>query len=145
MEFKINTLEDLKDLSNFIKNNFWQEQVFLLEGPLGIGKTQLIRFLLENLTVNSITSPTFTLLNTYINKNTEEINYLHFDLYKKNKIFFWQLEELGFNRLFENIYNKCFIEWPERLTFPLDGVKIIFSYDNENRIINIKNKKRINL
>lgn len=137
MEFIIKNLEDLKNLSIFIKNNYWHKQIFLLKGPLGIGKTQLVKFLLEDLTNNTITSPTFNLLNTYNNKS-ENIFYLHFDLYKKDQIFFWQLEELGFQELFNNINNKCFIEWPERLTFPLKGIEIIFSYNNHNKIINIK-------
>ena len=137
MEFKIKTLDDLKNFSIFIKNNYCNEQIFLLKGPLGIGKTQLIKFLLN---INSVTSPTFNLLNNY---NNENHIYFHFDLYKKDKVFFWQLEELGFNELFENINNKCFIEWPERLDFSLEGVEIIFSYNNDNnedRVINITRK-----
>jgi tRNA threonylcarbamoyl adenosine modification protein YjeE len=142
MEFKIKNLEDLKNLSNFIKNNYWHQQVFLLTGTLGIGKTQLIKFLLEEETMNPISSPTFNLLNTYTHK-IEDIKYFHFDLYKKEEILFWQMEELGLHELLENVNNKCFIEWPERLSFPIEGVEIIFSYENENRIINIKNTRRV--
>ena len=140
MEFQIKNLEDLKDFSIFIKNNYWHQQIFLLKGPLGIGKTQLIKFLLEDETSDSITSPTFNILNTYKNKDLKDIIYLHFDLYKKDKMDFWQLEELGAHELFENTLSKCFIEWPERLAFPLQALEIIFSYENENRVININNK-----
>jgi tRNA A37 threonylcarbamoyladenosine biosynthesis protein TsaE len=48
MEFKITSLENLKDLSIFIKNNYWHQQVFLLKGPLGVGKTQLIKLVTKN-------------------------------------------------------------------------------------------------
>ena len=142
MEFKIKNLEDLKNLSNLIKNNYWHQQFFLLKGPLGVGKTQLIKFLLEEETISPITSPTFSLLNTYMDK-LGHIKYFHFDLYKKEEILFWQMEELGVYELLENNKNKCFIEWPERLSFPVAGIEIIFSYENENRIINIKDTRRI--
>jgi hypothetical protein len=69
--------------------------------------------------------------------------YFHFDLYKKNNIPIWQLEEIGFHELFENIHNKCFIEWPENLSFSLGGVEIIFTYNEEDRIVNIKTKGNI--
>jgi tRNA threonylcarbamoyladenosine biosynthesis protein TsaE len=142
MEFKIKTLENLRQLSVYIKDNYWHEKIFLLRGNLGAGKTQLIKFLLEDLTLDPVTSPTFNLLNVYKDKKNNT-QYFHFDLYKKNNIPIWQLEEIGFHELFENIHNKCFIEWPENLSFSLGGVEIIFTYNEEDRIVNIKTKGNI--
>ena len=140
-EFSIYTLVDLKNFSDFLKTYYWQEQIFLLKGPLGIGKTQLVKYLLENLIEESVTSPTFNMVNTYNNKENPSISYWHFDLYNKNNISYEILEELGFSTIWENINNKCFMEWPEKLNFILKGTILEFISNGTYNIIKIICKK----
>jgi tRNA threonylcarbamoyl adenosine modification protein YjeE len=132
MILKNNSLEDLNNISNIIKNEYWHHKIFLLKGDLGIGKTELIKILLKNFVNQEVKSPTFNILNKYIDKNNDSINYWHFDLYKKKEMELWEMEELGFYLLLEKENHKCFIEWPERLTFPLEGLKLNFLYINNN-------------
>lgn len=80
-----------------------------LKGPLGAGKTTLIRALLKELGVTgTIKSPTFSLVESYQNK---ELHFHHFDLYRIERE--EELEDLGFRDYFQP-EALCLIEWPER-------------------------------
>jgi tRNA threonylcarbamoyladenosine biosynthesis protein TsaE len=129
MQLLTNTLKDLQIASEFIKNNYWYHKIFCLSGDLGIGKTQLIKFLLPDC---NVTSPSFNLLNIYLN------TYWHFDIYNKDSMSLWQMEELGFYNLWENDRNKCFIEWPEKLLFSVSALHIQFISTEKRRNIIIK-------
>ena len=89
--------------------------VILLRGELGVGKTTLVRLIINNLHLSnnlskpkSINSPTYPILLTY-ELNTYEI--YHYDFYriKNNR----ELDELNF---YENLNSSItLIEWPELL------------------------------
>ena len=89
--------------------------VILLRGELGVGKTTLVRVIINNLHLSnnlskpkSINSPTYPILLTY-ELNTYEI--YHYDFYRIKNIS--ELDELNF---YENIKNSItLIEWPELL------------------------------
>ena len=90
-----------------IVNDF---SIFLFEGPLGAGKTTLIREILGSCLVREvITSPTFGYVNSYTNRKGECFH--HFDLYRISSIdeFF----SMGFDEYFYRKNEWCFIEWPE--------------------------------
>ncbi|MBQ7579577.1 MAG: tRNA (adenosine(37)-N6)-threonylcarbamoyltransferase complex ATPase subunit type 1 TsaE [Clostridia bacterium] len=81
----------------------------LLFGDLGAGKTVFAKgFISAFLKKQNVVSPTFTIVNTYGEKNP----IYHFDLYRINDI--RELDEIGF---FDYVYGNgiCLIEWPERL------------------------------
>ncbi len=84
-------------------------QVFTFNGPLGAGKTTLIRAILKKSGVQEhITSPTFTYLNVYENKQGQI--FYHFDLYRLSK-----LDEFlvaGFQDYLYAPNSWTFIEWP---------------------------------
>lgn len=80
-----------------------------LQGPLGVGKTTLVRYWLQGLGIHSsIKSPTFSIVEIY---NLDHQNFYHLDLYRlanaDNKM---ALEELGIRDALDHI---CFVEWPE--------------------------------
>ena len=114
----------------------------MLKGELGVGKTTLSRFIINNLyTLNNLTkpysiqSPTYPILLTY-DLNTFEI--YHYDLYRIKYI--KELEELDF---FENINNSItLIEWPELLiNLPYKQKHYLINlemYSETKRIVNIK-------
>lgn len=98
---------------------FWQYAkafpVITFSGDLGAGKTTFIRALCKVLNVqDSVSSPTFALINQYIYKEggREKVIY-HADWYRLRD------EEEALNAGMEDmLYNKgnyyCFIEWPEK-------------------------------
>jgi len=97
--------EQIVDYSlDLIKNG---NNIFLLYGNLGAGKTFFTQKLLKQIGVKEpITSPTFNLLNTY-NSTIGEI--YHYDLYRIKHI-----DEL-FNLDIENSITKSLtiVEWPQ--------------------------------
>lgn len=75
-----------------------------LEGPLGVGKTTLVRGLLERLGVNEpVRSPTYNLIQLF----ATDPPVMHADLYRVRSH-----EGIGIEDYLEN--HLCLIEWPDR-------------------------------
>lgn len=84
--------------------------IVLLHGPMGVGKTQFTKFLLEELGSEETVSPSFSLHNTYATKRGDVD---HLDLYRLENAD--DLESTGFWDLFESAQGLVLIEWSERL------------------------------
>ena len=92
--------------------------IVLLEGPLGAGKTALVKGIARGLGIKRpISSPTFVFLKIY-----DQL--YHLDLYRLNSP--EEFEILGVRELIENNDKKIFvIEWPSRTTYQFkDAIKI---------------------
>lgn len=86
-----------------------QCSIFTFTGPLGAGKTTLIReMLMQSGVTQPITSPTFTYLNVYEN-NKNQIFY-HFDLYRIATM--QDFLAAGFDEYLYAPGSWTFIEWP---------------------------------
>jgi len=78
--FVVNNLEELKTLTKSFVDDFHERQLVLLKGPLGSGKTQWVKFVLELLnSQEKASSPTFSLLNEYV---LQDKSIFHLDLYR---------------------------------------------------------------
>lgn len=87
-----------------------QKRILLLDGPMGAGKTQFTRFLLEALGGDETVSPSFAIHNQY---STSRGPVDHIDLYRlENED---DLESTGFWDLFSASQGLIIIEWAERL------------------------------
>lgn len=107
MDFCIQTVNDL-DLAakEIIQNSTYK--IFTLHGDMGAGKTTLIKAFGKILgSYDSITSPTFSIVNEYLSKKGK---IFHFDLYRINDIN--ELLNLGIDEYIDS-GEYCFIEWPE--------------------------------
>lgn len=122
------TLEGGKEFASGLKGG----DVVALFGPLGGGKTTFVKGVAAGLkTKDSVTSPTFVLLNVYAGK----IPLYHFDFYRLEQPS--QLETLN---LEDYLYGGgiCLIEWPELalplLDRPFYRVRFEIAGENERRI-----------
>ena len=101
----IYSLNDIEKTTKWILSNL-KYKILFLNGPIGAGKTTLIKNLCREFGVKEVvSSPTFSILNEY-NYNDEKI--FHFDFYRiKN---FKEILDIG---IYDYIDSKsiCFIEW----------------------------------
>lgn len=110
------TFELAKKLGKALEGN----EVILLIGELGAGKTLFVRGLAAGLGVSDETyvcSPSFTLINIYEGR----VPLYHLDLYRLEKA--EEMTELGLEDLLGN--GVLAIEWAEKLPFEIKGVKLI--------------------
>ena len=108
-----------------------EDKVFAFHGSMGAGKTTIIKAICKELGVKeSVTSPTFAIINEY--KDGEGNSIYHFDFYRINKL------EEAFDFGYEDYFysgNLCFIEWPEIVEslLPTNCVKVTIE-EKENGI-----------
>ncbi len=140
MELKL-TLENIdnvaKEFLNYINKNMSDINCLAFYGEMGSGKTTFIKTLCKQLGVNdTVTSPTFAIINEYKTVNNTEI--YHFDFYRIEKI--EEAYDFGYEDYFYS-KNLCFIEWPELIEdiLPENFIKItIKETDGGSRILTIK-------
>lgn len=113
--FSLNRIEDTITLARRLAKHARPGDIYTLQGDLGVGKTAFARAFIHSLTDDAsvdVTSPTFTLLQTYPVKLSDGVHseIWHFDLYRINHES--ELLELGIDEALAHI---MLIEWPERL------------------------------
>lgn len=133
---KIYSLKELASISSEIISSA-TNKTLLFYGQMGVGKTTLIKEICKQLEViDTISSPTFSLVNEYQTKKNKKV--FHFDFYRITN------EEEALDMGIEDyLYNNdwCLIEWPENIEnlLPLDAVQIHLSIlDDEQRNIKFK-------
>jgi len=130
------TLEDLPHIASEIISSVTNKKLFFY-GQMGVGKTTLIKEICNQLGVlDSISSPTFSLVNEYNTSNKSKV--FHFDFYRiENEE---EALDIGIEEYFDTSH-WCFVEWPENIEnlLPLDVVQIHLSIlDVGQRTIQIK-------
>lgn len=74
MKTELVDIKNLKEFAKKIYDNLDGRNILLLHGNLGSGKTTFVRELCEVLNVeNQVSSPSFLILNTYIDNKKENI------------------------------------------------------------------------
>lgn len=110
MIYEINTLKQLQfSVSKILPLNSKRE-MFFLQGPIGVGKSQWVRYALKNLGLrtSSIPSPTFSIHQTY---KIHDLPIHHIDLFRiKDES---ELESIGFRDLLRQKKGYIFIEWSD--------------------------------
>lgn len=112
MEFKVNSIDDLDQPAEAIlamADN--RHNVVALYGEMGAGKTTLVAALCRLAGVDdTVTSPTFALINQYLRRSGESI--YHFDFYRIERL------EEAFDMGYEEYFDSgaiCLVEWPEKI------------------------------
>ena len=129
-------LNQLKRASEELKKHISQN-VVLICGEMGVGKTTLIKELLSlNGVIDNVSSPTFSIINEYLIDQNEVI--YHMDLYRINDI--TELENIGFFEYLES-GRTCLIEWGEIVEELIDSDYNKFTIIKENNLRILKKNK----
>jgi tRNA threonylcarbamoyladenosine biosynthesis protein TsaE len=110
-EYVVKSIEDLQLPAQKIAELSSQHPVIAFNGPMGAGKTTLIKQVCVQLHVTDETSsPTYSLVNEYATQNGKPV--YHFDFYRINDI--EEALDMGALEYFDS-GNTCLIEWPEKV------------------------------
>ncbi|NVK83988.1 MAG: tRNA (adenosine(37)-N6)-threonylcarbamoyltransferase complex ATPase subunit type 1 TsaE [Cytophagia bacterium] len=111
MVIEVNGLDELKAAAQKIIDFAGEEKIWVLNGSMGAGKTTLSKAICAELGVmDTVQSPTFSIVNEYLTWNDEVI--YHFDFYRLE-----HPEEalaIGVEEYFDS-ENLCLIEWPQKI------------------------------
>ena len=122
MEIRIKSIEEIAVAAKEFVAAMGERKVFAFYGKMGAGKTTFIKPVCEELGVEDvINSPTFAIVNEYVDGQGEPV--YHFDFYRiKNQ---QEVMDLGYE---DYVYSGhvCFMEWPELIEnlLPDDAVKV---------------------
>ena len=101
--------EDIKQAAKQFVDGMGENTVFAFYGKMGAGKTTFIKAVCEQLGVDdTVTSPTFAIVNEYEAAGGRPI--YHFDFYRIKKVS--EAYDMGCEEYFYSGH-PCFIEWPE--------------------------------
>ena len=135
MEYVYN-LDNINKASKLVIDNI-KTTVVRIDGKMGAGKTKIISNICMQLGVKEvITSPTFSLINTYQSTNGP---IYHFDFYRLQNPN--EALDIGIEEYLES-GNVCFLEWAEKIEnhLPLNYDHYILKVlnDNTRKIFSLK-------
>ena len=134
---EIDSLSELDDVAREILDALDGRNVVLFRGGMGAGKTTLISRIVALMGAeDTVTSPTFALVNQYVGDNDRLI--FHFDFYRIDSID--EVFDLGYEEYFYS-GDLCLVEWPEKIEqlIPDDVMEVrISAGDDEQRIFEIE-------
>ena len=134
LECPVATAADMEALGTKLALQLHDTRLIYIHGPLGAGKTTLVRGMLRALGyIGAVKSPTFTLVEPY---EFQQRHFYHFDLYRLNNP-----EELEFVGVRDYLHGNgvCVVEWAERAQgiLPTPDVDIIISLTETGRMTRI--------
>ena len=131
MEILIQDINAIAEAAKEFVAAMGNRKVFAFYGKMGAGKTTFIKAVCEELGVEDvINSPTFAIVNEYVDGEGEPI--YHFDFYRIKKE--QEVLDIGYeDYVFSG--NVCFMEWPELIEnlLPDDAVKVTIEEEEEGK------------
>lgn len=134
MDITISSIEQISEAAQEFVSAMGTRKIFAFYGKMGVGKTTFIKSICEALGVTDvINSPTFAIVNEYLDGSDQPI--YHFDFYRIKK------EEEAYDIGFEDYINSgnlCLMEWPELIEslLPEETVRVhIEERDDSSRIV----------
>ena len=132
----ITSQDELPQVAGAIIGSLGRRTVVTFRGEMGAGKTTLIREIAAQLgATDTVTSPTFAIVNQYKGKGNRRIH--HFDFYRINRL--EEAYDFGYEEYFYS-GNLCLVEWPEKIEelLPEEVMTVRIAVgDDEERTIEI--------
>jgi tRNA threonylcarbamoyladenosine biosynthesis protein TsaE len=133
-EHKSTSEKDTFELAKRLAESFQGQEVVLLTGELGAGKTIFAKGIAAGLDmedIHQVCSPSFTLVNIY----QARYPVYHIDLYRLGKDS--EIEDLGWEDYLDR--GVVIVEWAEKLKMDVEGIRIsIDVLNDETRKITIE-------
>ncbi len=129
MEIKIDSIEQIHDAAQRFIGEMGENRIFAFYGKMGVGKTTFIKAVCEELGVTDvINSPTFAIVNEYMDGNGQPV--YHFDFYRIRKPA--EVLDIGFEDYIGSDA-LCFMEWPELIGdyLPEETVKVYIEEEDD--------------
>ncbi len=130
----------LDEAAQFVIEHAGNTKLWCFFGPMGAGKTTLIKEVCKQLEIKEdVSSPTFSLVNEY--KTISGKSVYHFDFFRVHKI--EEVYDIGYEDYFYS-GNLCLIEWPEKIEEILKDesyIEISISKASEGRQLKISHQK----
>ena len=123
IKMQVNGLEQTKEVAKAFAKSLKSPMIVLLNGDLGSGKTTFVKEVVKALGCDDlVTSPTFTLLNTY----NAKFPIYHFDMYRLSSA--EEANSVGFEEYFDKhtLDGVCFVEWSENVEGLIGEVDFVF-------------------
>ncbi|MBK3332174.1 tRNA (adenosine(37)-N6)-threonylcarbamoyltransferase complex ATPase subunit type 1 TsaE [Persephonella atlantica] len=131
---KIKSPDQLKQFASTLSSCLKGNELILLTGDLGSGKTTFTKFLVSSIDSEAgedVNSPTFSIMNVY---ETDRFPIYHIDLYRVKQ---FDLSDVLDNGL-------VIVEWPDESMYEIENTPILildfFITEDEGREINIRLK-----
>ncbi len=134
-EFKTRSrsLDELPEVARQLLKFSDGKKVIAFFGPMGSGKTTFIKAICKIMGVKeTVSSPTFTLVNEYVAADGNPV--YHFDFYRiKDEN---EAREIGCEEYFYSGHY-CFVEWSEKILnlLPKEIVRVTIDVEHETRLI----------
>ena len=137
--------QDLKEVArevlDLIVSSLEKATVLALSGPLGAGKTSLVKEIAKELGVEeTVVSPTFVIAKWYAPKRGDFDVLVHIDAYRIDTE--EELVPLGFSKLLTEPRTLVVIEWPERVPTALSSTTVsLFTLGHQGDVRTIEGPK----
>lgn len=121
--------DELPQVAEAVISQIGRRTVVAFRGEMGAGKTTLIRQIAVQLgATDTVTSPTFALVNQYKGSGNRRI--FHFDFYRIEDI--REAYDLGYEEYFYS-GDLCLVEWPEKIEqlLPDNAVTVRITVDSD--------------
>ncbi|MCD4770045.1 MAG: tRNA (adenosine(37)-N6)-threonylcarbamoyltransferase complex ATPase subunit type 1 TsaE [Bacteroidales bacterium] len=127
VSIKITNLSEIRQTAREFLAVVKGKRIFAFYGAMGAGKTTFIKAICEELgSLDSVTSPTFTIVNEYITSDSDSL--FHFDFYRIKTT--EELFDFGFEEYISS-GKYCFMVWPEKAeeALPPDTIVVKINVD----------------
>jgi len=136
---RIYTLDQVDEVAQLLAVLLDTHAMVTLTGPLGAGKTTLVKELLRTCGVQDVvTSPTYTYLNVHEDQRGRTFH--HFDLYRIKTLD--EFHAAGFDEYLYAPDSRALIEWPEiilpLLTHSVCHVTVDYTADRNARQLKVQ-------